>query len=103
MTKLLWDKVGERLYEAGVDRGVLYLADGSGVVWNGLVSIEEDMGEDSSEPRYLDGVKYTDSPLIGDYSATLNAFTYPDEFSDFEGLVDLGNGLLVDDQTPMPF
>lgn len=98
MTKLRWDQVGERLYEAGVDRGVLYLSDNTGVPWNGLISVEENLGEDTSEPAYFDGVKYNDVPSTGDYSASLTAFTYPDEFLDFEGITDLGNGLFVDGQ-----
>jgi hypothetical protein len=98
MAKLRWDQVGERLYEAGVDRGVLYLTDGSGVSWNGLISVEEDTDGDASEPAYFDGIKYFDRPSIGDYSATLNAFTYPDEFLTLEGIESLGNGLFVDGQ-----
>jgi hypothetical protein len=103
MTKLLWDKVGERLYEAGVDRGVLYLSDNSGIPWNGLTGIEEDVGDDTSDPAYFDGVKYSDIPSTGDYSATLSAFTYPDEFLVYEGIVSLGNGLFVDGQTSKTF
>jgi hypothetical protein len=98
MTRLLWDQIGDRLFEAGLDHGVLYLADGSGVPWNGLVSIDEDFGDDTSEPEYFDGVKFLDKPLTGDFSATLNAITYPDSFLDYEGIRDLGGGLLVDGQ-----
>jgi hypothetical protein len=98
MVRLLWDQIGERLYEAGVDRGVLYLADGSGVSWSGLVSVDEDFGDDASEPEYFDGIKYLDKPLTGDFSATLTAFTYPDQFADYEGIRNLGGGLLVDGQ-----
>lgn len=103
MTKLVWDKVGERLYETGLDQGVLYLADGTGIPWNGLTSIEEDMSGDTSAPAYYDGVKYLDIPATGDYAATLNAFTYPDEFLEFEGVADLGNGILVDGQASKLF
>lgn len=98
MTKLQWDQVGERLYEAGLDRGVLYLSDGTGVPWNGLTSVEEDMSGDGSTPAYYDGVKYLDIPSIGDYEATLSALTYPDEFLEYEGISSLGNGLFVDGQ-----
>lgn len=98
MTKLLWDQAGERLYEAGLDRGVLYLSTGTGVAWSGLTSVDEDMSGDSSSPAYFDGVKYLDVPSTGDYEATLNAFTYPDEFLDYEGIASLGNGLFVDSQ-----
>jgi hypothetical protein len=98
VTRLLWDKIGERLYEDGLDRGVLYLPDDNGVAWNGLTSVEEDMGEDTSDPVYFDGVKYMDDPSIGDFSATLNAFTYPDEFLEYEGIEAIGGGMFVDGQ-----
>lgn len=103
MTKLLWNQVGERFYEAGVDRGVLYLADGSGVAWSGLTSVEEDFGGDSTSPSYFDGVKTRDTPSIGDFSATLSALTYPDEFLEYEGSGSIGNGLFIDDQPPKMF
>ena len=57
MTVLVWDKAGERRYETGIDRGVLYLTDGSAVVWNGLVSIVESRDR-SVQSDYLDGIKY---------------------------------------------
>lgn len=98
MTRLLWDQAGERLYEAGLDRGVLYLSSGIGVAWNGLASVEEDMSGDTSSPAYFDGVKYLDIPQTGDFEATLSALTYPDEFLDYEGITSLGNGLYVDNQ-----
>lgn len=103
MSKLLWDQVGERFYEAGLDRGVLYLSDSSGVAWSGLTSVEEDFGGDSTSPTYFDGVKTRDTPSIGDFSATLTALTYPDEFLEYEGSGSFGNGLLVDNQSPKLF
>lgn len=98
MTKLVWDKVGERLYETGIDRGVLYLSDGSGIPWNGLTAVEEDFGGDTTTPDYYDGIKYQDSQQIGDFSAKLSAITYPDEFLPYEGVENLANGLFVDSQ-----
>jgi hypothetical protein len=103
MTRLLWDKTGERLYETGIDHGVLYLADGTGVPWNGLTGIEEDFGDDTSTPVYFDGINQADVPSIGDFTAKLTAFTYPDEFLEFEGVASLGEGFFVDDQDPKPF
>lgn len=102
MTKLIWDQVGERLYETGIDRGVLYLVDGSAVPWNGLISITE-TEDDTTSPVYFDGTKYYDVQSIGDFSATLTAFTYPDEFLEYEGIIDLGTGVFVDGQVPKPF
>lgn len=103
MTKLLWDQAGQRLYEAGLDRGVLYKEDTFGVPWNGLTSIDENLSNIASDPIYFDGVKYIDQPKVGDFSATLNAYTYPDEFLEYEGLQSLGGGLFVDDQRPKQF
>lgn len=103
MTKLLWDQVSKRFYEAGLDRGVLYLADGRGVAWSGLTSVEEDFGGEATSPVFFDGVKVRDNPSTGDYSATLTALTYPDEFLEYEGGGALGNGLYVDDQPAKTF
>lgn len=103
MTKLLWDQIGERSYEAGVDRGVLYLSDGSGVAWAGLTSVEEDFGNDGASPTFFDGVKTRDTPLFGDYAATLSALTYPEEFSVYQGDGSLGNGLTIENQDPKMF
>jgi len=108
MTKLIWDKIEGRIYETGVDHGVLYIPSApgrydNGVAWNGLISVTEEFGDDKSKPNYFDGVKYLDSYVNGDFSAILVAFTYPDEFLEFEGMGHLGNGFLVDDQTPKVF
>lgn len=102
MAPLLWDQVGERHFEAGLDRGVLYLPDGTAVAWNGLTAIDENVA-DASTPYHLDGVKYLNAESLGDFAATLHAFTYPDEFEPFIGVSSYGNGLLVYDQTPDTF
>lgn len=97
MTTLLWDVVGEKRFQTGVDRGVLYLSDHSGVVWNGLTSVEE-LNDDDYSSFFLDGIKYSGFNTVGDFSARLKAFTYPDEFEEFEGIKDLGSGLSVHNQ-----
>lgn len=102
MSRLSWDATGNRLFDVGLDRGVLYLADRSGVPWNGLRSVEEDPGGESTEPLYFDGVKYLDSQKFGDFSATLTAIVFPDEFLEYEGFVE-DNGLFIDDQPPKVF
>ena len=89
MTALVWDKVGTKTYQGGVDRGVLYLPDGSAVAWSGLTSVD-DAATSSVKAFYLDNVKYLDDYTPGDYSGTLKAFTYPDEFDA------IGNGILSD-------
>lgn len=103
MAKLLWDQVGQHLYETGIDHGVLYLTSGAGIPWSGLTGVEEDFGGDASTPNYFDGIKSQDIPSFGDFSATLTAFTYPDEFLEFEGVASLGNGLFVDGQSSKTF
>jgi hypothetical protein len=103
MSRLLWDQVGERFYEVGIDHGVLYLSDGTAVPWNGLVSVEEDFGDETTTPYYQDGVKYLESQSVGDFSAKLSALTYPDEFAEYEGYSEIQTGLSVDGQVPKMF
>jgi len=108
MTRLTWDEVDERRYETGIDHGVLYIPSSpgvydNGVVWNGMTAVRENFEADQTQSNYFDGLKYLDSYNIGDYSAVLEAFTYPDEFSEFEGLGVLGEGLYVDDQVTKMF
>jgi hypothetical protein len=85
MTRLVWDKAGERFYENGVSRGVFYGTDSKGIPWNGLTSIEE-INEDSVEPLYFDGFKYADLVTLGDFKGKLRAYTYPDIFALYEGM-----------------
>jgi hypothetical protein len=103
MTTLVWDAVGSRLYENGVDRGVLYLEDGSGVPWNGLTSVEERFTGAQVTPYYWDGVKYAEFYTVPDFSASVKAYTYPDEFLEFEGIQEVDNGLFAGGQTPKTF
>jgi len=103
MTALTWDQPGERVYEAGVDRGVLYTPSHGAVVWNGLISITESVSGNEITPIYFDGVKIANSMSPGDFSGTLRAFTYPDEFLELEGIIDAGNGLFVANQEPTRF
>ena len=100
MTALAWDGVGQRFFESGLDRGVLYLADGSGVPWNGLTAVDEKYTGAQASPVYWDGVKIDDVISVGDFSATLKAITYPEEFGEFEGTVEATNGLFVTGQSP---
>jgi hypothetical protein len=102
MSVLVWDKVGDKTYETGVDRGVLYLSDGKAVPWNGLTSIVEKFDKDLS-PIYYDGMKITDIISLGDFSATLTAITYPDEFVELDGYGFLRQGMYVGNQLPKTF
>jgi hypothetical protein len=103
MTKLVWDAVGERRFEAGVDRGVLYLPSKSGVPWNGLVSVKQAASGGESKPYYIDGVKYLNESAPEEYVATLEAFTYPREFAECDGTAFEEHGLGYDLQPRKPF
>lgn len=102
MTALVWDNPGERIYQTGVDRGVLFLQDGTVVVWNGLTSVEDNTSKETSE-FYLDGVKYLAYISPGDFSANLKAFTYPDEFDAVNGILKDASGLRIHDQPAKTF
>lgn len=103
MTTLQWDQVGEKTFETGLDRGVLYLTDGNGVVWNGLVSVTEQGPANLAISLYFDGVKYADTVAIQEFLAVLKAYTYPDEFLECEGVYDAGHGMHVTNQPPQRF
>lgn len=102
MTAVTWDAIGERNYETGLDHGVLYFPTGGGVAWNGLTSVN-DTTSVTVEPIYFDGFKTIDIPSVGEFSATMKAYTYPDEFLEFEGVVEDSNGMLFTGQRPKPF
>jgi hypothetical protein len=102
MAVLEWDQAGERTYEVGVDRGVLYLEDGQVVVWNGLRGVEESYDREAAS-FYLDGVKYLQRMTPGDFSARLRAFTYPDEFDSVIGAEPVGEGMVYYGQPPKKF
>jgi hypothetical protein len=90
MAALAWDQVGERLYETGVDHGVLYPIDGTGaytpgVVWNGLTTVTEKPTGAGSTAQYADNIKYLNLVAAEIFGATIQAFTYPDEFAQCDG------------------
>lgn len=91
MAELVWDGVGERTYETGLDHGVLYMPDVNGaytdgVAWNGLTSISESPEGGEANAQYADNIKYLNLYSAEEFMATLEAFTYPDEFAEFDGL-----------------
>lgn len=92
MATLTWDEVGERVYQTGVDRGVLYLQDGTVAPWNGLIDVEE---SENSELKsfYLEGVKFLENLTPGDFQGKLKAYTYPDEFDSVNGIAEVAPGL----------
>lgn len=102
MAALVWDQVGDRLYETGVSKGVLYEYNGLGVAWNGLTSIEDSIST-SVDPVYFDGVKFNDIVTVGDFKARLRAWTYPEEFMAFEGTLEDQTGFWITGQQPSQF
>jgi hypothetical protein len=102
MAQLIWDQVGDRQFEVGVSKAVFYKSDRYGIVWNGITSVDDTV-ETSVEPLYFDGMKFNDIVTIGDTKATLRAFTYPDEFLEYEGTIEDVPGFFVLNQEPKRF
>ena len=102
MTRLVWDDIGERFYQTGVDQGVLYLHDGTAVVWNGLTGVEES-ADTELKSYHLDGVKYLEVLTPGDFSAKLKAITYPDELEEVIGMTSFDPGLSYYNQPAQSF
>lgn len=103
MTVLTWDQVGERLYETGVDRGVLYLPDENGAydeghAWNGLTTVTESPSGAESNPQYADNIKYLNLVSAEEFGATIEAFTYPDEFGQCDGTASPEAGIFLGQQ-----
>lgn len=108
MTALAWDLVGERFYETGVDHGVLYIPDVSGVyntgvAWNGLISVTESPSGAESNAQYADNIKYLNLRSAEELSGTIEAYTYPDEFAECDGSASPIAGLSVGQQARKPF
>ena len=103
MAPLTWDEVGERLYEVGVDHGVLYIPDdtgaySSGFAWNGLTTVTESPSGADANPQYADNIKYLNLIAAEEFGATIEAFTYPDEFMQCDGTVMPAPGIAVGQQ-----
>lgn len=98
-----WDRVGEHIFQTGVDHGVLYLHDGTSVPWNGLSSVEE-FSDSEIKEFYIDGVKFLGILAPGDFQGKLKAYTYPEEFNEVSGIISpLDPGLLIYDQPSQSF
>ena len=104
---LVWDKSGERFYETGVSQGVLYIpTDGvysKGVAWNGLISVTESPSGAEPTPLYADDIKYLNLVSAEEFGATIEAYTYPDEFAACDGSAELVKGVTVGQQVRKPF
>lgn len=108
MTKLAWDKVGERRYETGVDRGVLFIPNNLGVyntgyAWNGLTSVTESPSGAESNKQYADNLVYLNLISVEEFSATIEAFTYPSQFEQCDGTATPTAGVSVGQQSRKSF
>lgn len=108
MTTLTWDKTGERRYETGVDRGVLYIPNDSGVydtgvAWNGLTKVTEKPVGGVPTPLYADNIKYLQLMSVEYFEADLSAFVYPDEFAACDGSSEPEVGVAIGQQPRQSF
>lgn len=103
MTKLQWNQPGQRYFEAGVDRGVLYPIDGEGVPWSGLISVTESPTGGEAQPYYMDGIRHQLRASGEDWAGTLEAFTYPPEFAECDGTHEIYDGLYAGHQRRKKF
>ena len=106
--KLIWDKIGERFFETGVNKGVLYPQDASGaypkgVAWNGLTAVTESPSGAEATPLYADNVKYLNLMSAEEFGATVEAYTYPDEFAACNGEASLATGVSIGQQKRSAF
>ena len=105
MSRLVWDKVGERIYETGVDRMVLYLYDTetkkfkNPVAWNGITAFNESPSGAEPTALWADNIKYLNLMSAEEYGATLEAYTYPDEFEECDGSKELAPGVMIGQQS----
>ena len=107
MATLTWDVQGERYYETGVSKGVLYpFKEGKyskGVAWNGLTAVNESPSGAEPTPMYADNIKYLNLLSNEEFAATVEAYTYPDEFAECDGSAELAAGVSVGQQKRIPF
>lgn len=106
--KLVWDKTGERLYETGVDRGVLYPVQtggvyNKGVAWNGLTAVTESPSGAEASPVYADNIKYLNLMSAEEFGATIEAYTYPPEFEECDGSASIATGVAIGQQARKVF
>lgn len=108
MTAIVWDATGERLYETGVDRGVLYMPNevgvyDNGVGWNGLTTVTETPSGAEANPIYADNQKYINLFSAEEFGGTIEAYTYPDEFVKYDGGALVNGGITIGQQNRPPF
>ena len=103
MAKLVWDESGKRLYETGVEKGVLYVQGENGtyekgVAWNGLTAVTESPSGAEPTALYADDIKYLELFSAEEFGATIEAYTYPAEFEACDGSASLGEGVTIGQQ-----
>lgn len=108
MPAIKWDQTGQRLYETGVDHGVLYIPDESsdyvgGVAWNGLTGVTESPSGAEANPIYADNKKYLNLYSAEEFGASIEAFTYPEEFELCDGTAELSPGVTIGQQSRKSF
>lgn len=105
---LVWDETGKRYYETGVEKGVFYAQDESGnypkgVAWNGLTAVTESPSGAEATPLYADDIKYLNLYSVEEFGATIEAYTYPDEFAACDGSAELARGVKIGQQDRKAF
>lgn len=108
MAKIVWDQTGERYFESGVRNGVLYTQDESGaytkgVAWNGLTAVTESPSGADPTDLYADDIKYASMRAAETFGATIEAYTYPEEFAICDGSVELAPGVMAGQQDRKTF
>ena len=107
MSKIMWDQTGAKVYETGVDHGVLYVFEngkyGTGVAWNGLTAVTESPSGAEATPLYADNIKYLNLVSAEEFGATIEAYTYPDEFAQCNGEAELVPGAMIGQQERKTF
>lgn len=101
--KLIWDAIGEKLWETGLDRGVLYKRDDkgtypAGVPWNGLTAVTEGVSGGEANPFYADNIKYANVMSEEEFNPSIEAYYYPDEFAECDGSKEIATGVTIGQQ-----
>ena len=108
MSKIVWDAIGDHIFETGVRNGVLYLKDtngayNTGVAWNGLTSVSESPEGAEATDLYADDIKYLSLMSAENFKATIEAYTYPVEFEECDGSATIAKGVVIGQQSRKPF
>ena len=107
MSKLTWDQIGERIYETGVDHGILFVVEdgvyGTGVAWNGLSNVTESPSGAEATAIWADNIKYLNLYSAEEFGATIEAYTYPDEFMECDGSREIASGVTIGQQERKSF